>query len=116
PQHDSLLTPNSLPQGGAILHPTLPAATAPVCQGHKLSLPSCAPPVRTCMLPWQTPLLPSIMVFTGPTPPLLHALGIAACLSARTYANVIGIPSSHAKYPLGSGAFSLRGYFAWSGI
>ena len=40
----------------------------------------------------------------------------AACLSARPHAKVSGIPSSHAKYPFGSGALSLRGYFAWSGI
>jgi hypothetical protein len=49
-------------------------------------------------------------------PHLPLALGTAACLAARVYAKVIGIPSSHAKYPLGSGAVSLRGYFAWSGI
>jgi hypothetical protein len=41
---------------------------------------------------------------------------LAVCLTARAHAKVSGIPSSHAKYPLGSGAFSLRGYFAWSGI
>ncbi len=46
----------------------------------------------------------------------LQALQQQEGLPARAYAKVIGIPSSHAKYPLGSGAFSLRGYFAWSGV
>jgi hypothetical protein len=32
---------------------------------------------------------------------------LVECLSARTYAKVSGIPSSHAKYLLESGAFSL---------
>jgi len=36
------------------------------------------------------------------TLPLPLALGTAACLSARAHAKVMGIPSSHAKYPLGS--------------
>src|SRR5262249_40154585 len=42
-QHDSLLTPNSRPHGGAVLRPTFPVAAAPVCQGRELSLPSCTP-------------------------------------------------------------------------
>src|SRR5262249_45477094 len=82
PRHDNLLTPNSLPHGGAVLHPTFPAAAASVCQERESSLPSCAPPVRTHMLTYQTPLLPSIMVFTGPTPPLPLTLGTAAHLSS----------------------------------
>ena len=81
---------------------------APLAQSSRPSVPVCQE--RELSLPLRTPSV-NYGVYKYPTF-LPLALEPAACLASRCHAKVSGIPSSHAKYPLGSGALALRGYFA----
>jgi hypothetical protein len=99
---------SGLSWGASTRHWPLSWPGAPLAQSRSPSVPVYQE--RELSLPLRTPSVNSGVYKYPASLPL--ALETAARLSALSHAKVSGIPSSHAKYPLGSGALSWRGYFA----